>query len=330
MGYGSYSSQAHEALIQARGSLPRQVLFRQERCHPLMDPRGVNWRESRDSEVHPSSLGIVFALDVTGSMGEIPELMARRGLPLFMRALLDAGVTDSQVLFMAVGDANSDRAPLQVGQFESNERQMDQWLTSTCLEGGGGTPGHESYELAMYFAARHTDLDCFRKRNRRGYFFMTGDERPYPFVSHTQVASLMGDGLEKDLPVQQVVDELQRAFEPFFLIPDVARRRSCERYWRELLGDRVICLEAPGDCVDATSSLVGLCEGAIADIDALARHLEREGRDRDRRGAIIRALTPFAATLGRDGTPRPRLEDEPLPIDDAHSGHRRIVPRDGR
>ncbi|HZI09923.1 MAG TPA: VWA domain-containing protein [Myxococcus sp.] len=324
MGYGSYSYEAHASMTQARSELPRQEVFKQSRCHPLMDPHGVKWRESRDSAAHLHSLGIIFALDVTGSMGDIPDLLARQRLPAFMKALLDAGVADPQVLFMAVGDAASDRAPLQVGQFESSERQMDQWLTSSFLEGGGGPLGTESYELAMYFAARHTEMDCWRKRQRRGYFFMTGDERPYGYVSRTQVKQLVGDTLEQDLPIQQVVDELQRTFEPFFLIPDLARRRNCERHWRELLGDRVICMEDPTDTVDVASGLVALCEGALPDLDALARHLEREGgMTRQRLGSVVRALTPFAATLGRDGVPRPRLEDEHLPTNDGESGHRR-------
>ena len=37
-------------------------------------------RECRDSPTHPDSLGIVFALDVTGSMGKIPDLLARTEL----------------------------------------------------------------------------------------------------------------------------------------------------------------------------------------------------------------------------------------------------------
>ena len=325
MGFGSYSYDAHESLTRGRAALPRQQLFRQDRCHPLMEPHGVRWRESRDSAGHPASLGIVFALDVTGSMGHIPELLARQRLPAFMKALLDAGVADPQVLFMAVGDAHSDRAPLQVGQFESSERQMDQWLTWLFLEGGGGAAGTESYELAMYFAAAHTDLDCWRKREHRGYFFMTGDERPHGYVSRKQVADLIGDTLEQDVPVRHVVDALQRAYEPFFLIPDLARRRQCERDWRELLGDRVICLEDATDTVDVAAGLVALCEGALPDLDALARHLQRGGLTRERLGAVVRALTPFAATLGRDGTPQPRLEDEVLPEHDARSGLERLV-----
>jgi hypothetical protein len=323
MGYGSYSYEAHEAMTLARADVPRQQVFKQDRCHPLMDPHGVKLRESRDSPKHPASLGIVFALDITGSMGDIPDLLARRQLPSFVKALLDYGITDPQVLFMAVGDAFSDRAPLQVGQFESAEREMDQWLTWSFIEGGGGAFGTESYELALYFAARHTDMDCWRKRNHRGYFFMTGDEQPYPYVSRKQVQEFIGDPLEHDMPVAQAVAELRRTFEPFFLIPDLRRRRQCERGWRRLLGDRVICMEDPADTVDVVTGLVGLCEGVIPDLDALAKRLRDGGTSQQRLGAVIRALTPFAATLGRDGTPRPRTQEAHVPTNDDNSGHRR-------
>ncbi len=141
MGYGSYSYEAHEAMTRARADKPVQQVFKQTQCHPLMDPHGVKARESRDSAAHPNSLGIVFALDVTGSMGKIPDLLARERLPSFMKTLLACGIADPSVLFLAVGDAASDRAPLQVGQFEASEREIDQWLTWTFLEGAGGTFG---------------------------------------------------------------------------------------------------------------------------------------------------------------------------------------------
>jgi hypothetical protein len=141
MGNGNYSLTAHEALLRGRANIPEQQVFKQDKCHPLMNPKGVRLRESRDGSDHPQSLGIVFALDVTGSMGEIPKLMANQQLPNFMKILVECQIRDPQILFMAVGDALSDTAPLQVGQFESTAELMDQWLTWSFLEGGGGGTG---------------------------------------------------------------------------------------------------------------------------------------------------------------------------------------------
>ncbi len=112
MGYGNYSQDAHEALLRVRVNIPSEQVFRQTKCHPLMDPKGVKLRESRDGPDHPESQGIVFALDVSGSMGEIPKLMATQQLPNFMKVLTDCQIRDPQILFMAIGNAMSDSAPL--------------------------------------------------------------------------------------------------------------------------------------------------------------------------------------------------------------------------
>tara|TARA_B100001750_G_scaffold245600_1_gene265648 strand:- start:383 stop:1360 length:978 start_codon:yes stop_codon:yes gene_type:complete len=324
VGYGSYSYDAHEAMSRARASLPRQTVFAQRSCHPLMDPHGVALRESRDSPTHPESLAIAFALDVTGSMGAIPERLAKEELPRFMRLLGELGVAHPQVLFMAVGDAYGDRAPLQVGQFESTAELMDQWLTSTWIEGGGGAGDQESYELALYFAARHVDMDCHRKRGRRGYLFLTGDEKPYPHVARKVVRDVLGHEVEGDVPTAAIVEELQHSFEPFFLIPDLSRRTHCERAWRDLLGDHVVCLEDPDDTCVVAASLLALAEG-LRDLDGVMAHLRDSGFDQRRVGRVARALMPFAAAVGRDGAPTPTLDTEaPLPgPEGGPSGYRR-------
>ena len=53
------------------------------------------------------------------------------------------------------------------GQFESTAEAMDRWLTFSFLEAQGGGQARESYELALYFLARHTELDPVRKRGKK-------------------------------------------------------------------------------------------------------------------------------------------------------------------
>lgn len=305
MGYGNYSHDAHQALTQARAALPRQKVFTQSHCHALMDPKGVRARECRDSPEHPNSLGIVFALDVTGSMGDIPEHLARKELPKFMQILADCQIADPQLLFAAVGDATSDNAPLQVGQFESTAELMDQWLTWTYLEGRGGGQQTESYELALYFFAEHTILDCVTKRQHRGYLFMTGDELPYPAVSKHQVDSLIGDSLDEDIPVEELIAGLRTAYHPFFLVPDQQRRAICETRWRDLLGDQVICMDSSTDTCYVAAGCVALTEGVVTDLDDFARRASAAGATRARLSSIVTALSPYAELLGRSGVPHP-------------------------
>lgn len=294
MGYGRYSSEAHDAIVRARAAAPGEEVFQQRACHPLMNPRGVKLRESRDSEAHPQSLSIVFALDVTGSMQGIPRLLARQELPRFMKMLGDCRVRDPQLLFCAVGDATSDKAPLQVGQFESTAELMDQWLTWSYLEGGGGGSGEESYELALYFLAVHTELDCVVKRRKRGYLVLTGDELPYPTLSRHVVEAVVGDRLDDDLKVEEIVAELHKTFAPFFIIPDAARARTCERRWRDLLGDHVIVTQRPDDVCTVAAGAISLCEGAVSGLDELEGVLRNAGVERDGVAGTLQALRPLA------------------------------------
>ena len=309
MGYGHYSASAHRAMTSSRAGKGTEV-FSQRTCHELMNPHGVGVRESRDSEDNPNSVGIVFALDVSGSMGEIPARLATDTLPTFMQALLEAGVEDPQILFMGIGYAGGDAAPLQVGQFESTERLMDQWLTWLYLEGGGGG-GNESYELAMYFCARHTKLDCVTKRGRRAYLFITGDEPPNPVVSKQQVKNLIGDDLPQDIPLGDIIEETLQTYEPFYLIPDPGRAQHIERVWRDHLGDRIIIMEKPEYTSYVAAGIVSLMEGAVDDLQGLALRLSDMGLEVEVVKSVVHSLTALAANLEKSSVPGPHITSTP-------------------
>ena len=195
----------------------------------------------------------------------------------------------------------SDNAPLQVGQFESTAELMDQWLTWSYLEGGGGGSGQESYELGLYFLAMHCEMDCMVKRKKRGYLFMTGDEMPYPTLSKHVVEGIIGDKLDEDLTCEEIVAEVQKSFVPFFIIPDHARANRCERCWRDLLGDHVICLESPVDVCFVTAGAMLLNEGRVSSIKELTTLLSNAGMPSDRQSKVAQSLTPFAEVVFNSG-----------------------------
>jgi hypothetical protein len=314
MGYGGYSHDAHEAVTTARATKSVHEVFAQTATHALMTPYGVKVRESRDSARHPESLGIVFALDVTGSMSGIPADLARKHLPSFMRTVMDIGVSDPQLLFVGVGDVYSDTSPLQVGQFESEAQAMDRWLTGIHLEGGGGGGTCESYETALAWLATHTSMDCYEKRGKKGYLFMTGDENPYPSLfsgtgRRGTAATLFGDGWPQipEMKVADVVAEVAKTYHFFFLIPDTRRAKTCERTWRDLIGDHVIVMDTSDDTVAVSAALLALTEGVLENVDAVATHFRSSGMERGAVSRVISAITPYAASLSRDGVPAPRL-----------------------
>jgi hypothetical protein len=271
MGSGRWSTDAYDAATRYRAATGASAFAYSDGgaryAHPNLDPRDV-MRESRDSAEHPESLAIAVLLDVTGSMRRVPRGLQAR-LPQLLGLLLQQGyVAHPQILFGAIGDATCDHAPLQIGQFESDNR-MDDDLGRLLLEGGGGGQKTESYELAMYFMARHTAIDCYEKRGKRGYLFLIGDEMAYPAVKWEEAYNVIGDRLPGDIPLTSIVTELTSRWETYYLLPEgasYAGDRRVLRFWRQLLGQNVIEL-ADLDAVCETIALtVGLAE-AVIDLD---------------------------------------------------------------
>jgi hypothetical protein len=235
------------------------------RVHDTLNPLNVTFRESRDSDEHPDSTSIAVMFDVTGSMGGIPVILQKK-LPELLGLLLRKGYApDPQIMFGAIGDATCDRVPLQVGQFESDNR-MDTNLENIFLEGGGGGQRTESYELAMYFIARHTDIDCWNRHGRKGYLFIIGDEMAYGSVNRREVNKVIGDGLQQDISTAAVVKELRERYHVFYILPQGASYGGDSTilgFWRKLLGQNVLELEDPEAVCETIALTIGMTEGTI-------------------------------------------------------------------
>jgi hypothetical protein len=263
--------------------------------HQKMNPLGVAVRESRDSTTHPESRGVGVLFDVTGSMQGVPRIL-QANLPKLMGLLIRKGYLDHpQILIGAIGDATCDTAPLQVGQFESGI-EIEEDLGKLYLEGGGGGHITESYELALYFMARHTALDSFEKRGRRGYLFVIGDETPYPRVKRKEVARLIGDPLPADIPVDKLFAELSRMYDVYYILPRMTNHWDnpvVHRRWVELLGQNVLRLEEPSGICELIASTVGLAEGKV-DLEQLTDQLRDEGASAAAAHAVRNALVNVA------------------------------------
>lgn len=246
MGSTSYSTESRSIRSKSLGYTINHVdtIFTQNKerkIHESMDPKGVVVRECRDSEVHPNSIPIIIALDVTGSMGRIPHEMIKEGLPTMMNTLLEAGLDDASVLFLAVGDHTYDRAPLQVGQFESGDEELDMWLTRTWLESGGGANNGESYNLAWYFAARHTVTDSMEKRNTKGFLFTIGDEPVLPSIPKQAIAEIMGATPQASVSTPEILKEAQQKYNVFHLhLTELFTGVPSLSGWQSLLGQQCV------------------------------------------------------------------------------------------
>ena len=201
----------------------------------------ISVRESRDSEVHPDSTPIIIGLDVTGSMNSILEAVAKKLGTMVEEILNRKPVSDPQIMFNAIGDAMYDDAPLQVTQFETDIKIAEQ-LTDLWFERGGGGNNFESYPLTWYFASRHTDIDSFNKRNKKGFIFTIGDDGYPEKLTREEIKKFIGDDIQGDINTEELLAEVNRKYEVFHLYLDGRSywaRQDKER-WKNLMGQNVI------------------------------------------------------------------------------------------
>lgn len=261
MGGGTYSSVSRMHSIRAAmyATSSPTAIFMERSINNAMNPCGVQIRESRDSSEHPESLAIIIALDVTGSMGSVPHYLVKEGLPAIMDAIINSGIKDPQVLFLGIGDHECDHAPLQVGQFESSDELLDKWLTTIFLEGGGGSNYGESYMLAWYFAAYHTDIDCLNKRGQKGFLFTIGDEPVLKSIPKVAIKSIMGDGQYEDFDSSKLLEKAMEKYNCFHIhIRETGSgsRQSVMDHWKQIIQDNLIIANRRQDVASIISEVV--------------------------------------------------------------------------
>ena len=267
MGYAKWSTQDYQQLRSRYAHQSRDDIFRNNRLGQVaeaMNPYGLGIRESRDSQQHPNSLAIGIFLDVTGSMGRIPELLIRQKLGTLMDTMLDHGVTDPQVMFSAIGDQFTDRAPLQVGQFESGANEMNHGLSQIYLEGGGGGQARESYQLAWLIAGRHTSIDCYEKRGQKGFLFTIGDEMSWDQLDGQYLRHLMGYQEAHNISSRALLAEAQEKYHVYHIhINETGYKNNPQvmQYWQSLLGEQFIVLENHLALAELIASIVAMVQG---------------------------------------------------------------------
>jgi hypothetical protein len=269
MGGGRFSESAYRSYSASTVGKTTDEIYTSRALHKSLDPLGVALRESRDSEDNPRSTPLIVGLDVTGSMGMIADVIAREGLGTLFTGVLDRKpIEDPHVMFMGIGDANYDRAPLQVSQFEADARVIEQ-LALLYLEHGGGGNSFESYNLPWYFAANHTEHDSFVKRGKRGYLFTVGDEEaPHP-LTVAQIKRFIGDTIEREIPTAELLRQVQRTYDVFHIIIEQGNHARSHGTmvrdsWTKLLGQRVISLADYTKLAETIVSAIEVAEGRDA------------------------------------------------------------------
>ena len=239
MGRGSYTAKDWAKLKESRklDSSSVNQIFKAKKMDDKFDPKYIDKREARDNEEHPNSTPIMIGVDVTGSMGYLSEEIIKNSLDALMRKLYSTNIVeDPQLLFAAIGDASVDRAPLQVTQFESDIRIAEQ-LMDLWIEGSGGD-SPEDYELLWYFADKHTDIDSYNKRQKKGFCFTIGDAEFHDELSKQDIKKIFNDNAQ-DLKSKAIADAASEKYELFHIDLNCGRHSAAS-----LIPGRVISMKS--------------------------------------------------------------------------------------
>jgi len=205
MGHGHYSQDiAHQNRSSSREWAGKTGVH--GTLDPKAGPREVN-----------NTTPIVVAMDVTRSRGDDTKRLYDQ-LPTLMERMEERGYVDGPgISFAAVGDAFSDKAPLQVGQFEGDNR-LDEVLGNIWIEEGGGGTGQESYELCAWYYGGTNCVQLAAGEGGKGFFFFVGDEGFYPQVAGAHRVAILGQE-ESDVDSAAAFAALAEKFHVFLIYP---------------------------------------------------------------------------------------------------------------
>lgn len=217
------------------GEASAAQMYKSRSLPDILNPKNV-LRECLDSDEHPNTIPVILALDVTGSMGETAVQVAKN-INTVMTEMYSK-LKDVEFMIMGIGDLAYDSAPIQISQFESDVRIVEQ-MDQVYFEFGGGGNTYESYTAAWYMGARHTKLDCVNKRGKRGIIITLGDEELNPYLPYYSLSKATGDDLQADIETADLWKEASEKFDIYHINVDHHGYQSLklEETWKEYLDE---------------------------------------------------------------------------------------------
>jgi hypothetical protein len=308
MGSGTWSADTYNRVTRSKIDAGRSFSYTRDafnsgvlKPHDTLDPiqdGKPSFRESRDSDEHPESTPIVIGFDVTGSMGDNPALIQESLKQLFGMLIRKDIVSDPQIAIGAYGDAYCDRVPLQIGQFESDNR-IDDELDNVLIEGCGGGNDGETSSLLARFVGSNIRTDAWEKRGKKGYFFLIGDEKTFGCKGE-QLRQFMGLPQASDESEDDIFARVREQWDVYMLLIDnysSKAQHSKEQYTKLTGGEQHVITIADGSLAAATIvSVIGAVE-ATADYQHIADDLIDAGFSKD----VAMASRKATVDLFQDG-----------------------------
>ncbi len=268
-----------------------QVQIAKDDLHPDLNPKNFQDESLKSAGRTP----IVFAVDVTGSMGEWVKIIYEK-FPMFYGQLnMREYAFDPTVSFCAIGDAECSKVPLQISNFSSG-LDIDLNITKLFLEGGGGGNLRESYELAAYFYLEK----CILNFHEFPFLFITGDEAFFNEVTIKNVQKTFGNKISQNMNSREVFKTLKDKFNIFHLrkkFDDDNKEKGMYRQWSDTLGhERVLQVTCPKACIDVILGAIAITTGSRTLSQYVEDMLER-GQSAERIEEVTTALILYDKKL---------------------------------
>lgn len=290
----------------------------------ILDPRllkdGV--RESCFADGFDDVTPIVVSIDGTASMGQVPHHLLEH-LPGLIEMITEKQISDHpNVLFMCHDDEHViTDAKFQMSQFEIGADELISALNEMIIPGCGGGNMGEAYHLPIYAAANHTRLESFERDERKGFFFLIGDEEPYyeagdPMVRGTSpeiAQEVFGDSIEAEVSMLVSLKKLSERYHVFVIRPGHTQNgkdRAITRLWQGLLEaaglnpEHVLEIEETDDIIPSIAMAIGRLAGVDADdlVDVLQSRGVNPGKAAAATSALVPAADAVPATTGEAST----------------------------
>lgn len=247
---------------------------------------------------------IKIILDVTGSMSHMPRFFLER-LPVLynesnallqgygpdeMKEVGDTVSDELEISIIAVGDVNGDVYPLQVTNYAKREGLIEE-INKIYPEGGGGGQGMESYELALYYALRHSNY----QKGVKPLCVVFGDEAFYDILRPFDVKKFIGDDIDSGITSTDLIREAEKNFNLFILRPELSaysdsRYNQIHKKWEHELGpEKVRKLDDPERVIDNIVALSGVISNNWEKAEKMLRRRQRP----EQVDSVVRTLHPL-------------------------------------
>lgn len=257
----------------------------EKKLHTSLDPK----RWSEENLICDKKNPIVFALDVTGSMGDWSRIIYDK-IPMFYGQIMMKGyLDDPSVSFCAIGDYTCDKAPLQVSEF-GQSKEIDQLIAKIYLEGGGGSGHFESYEFSAYFYQNHVTLEnCTLP-----FMFITGDESFYETIPKEQIEHHVGVKVQKSVNSFDLWKDLMKKYNVFLIKkPYSGAENEIFKQWVKALGEeRILKIFTPKASIDVILGAIALTSKSRT-LDQYIEDMVERGQTKDRVEEVTKALQVY-------------------------------------